>query len=106
MNGNVEVPNLLAEASKAVEKGDLLRAQQSLDQALQLAPDDLMVLLQAARFYQSVMPDSTESQEYAGRARQKANAIAEEMDQILRRGSTASSKTPASRRIGGIIGPY
>lgn len=107
MNANLEVPNLLAEALKASETGDLLRAQRCLDRALQLAPDDLMVLLQAARFCYSVLRDSGKAEECAGRARQKAKALAEEMDEILgRRGPAITSKSTASRRIGGIIGPY
>lgn len=106
MNANVPISELLAKAAEASTRGDIALAKDSLERALRQAPDDVAVLRQAAHFYSTALRDPAQAREYANRARQRAAAIVSEMDELAARQSGSKPKTPATRHIGGIIGPY
>jgi tetratricopeptide (TPR) repeat protein len=98
---------LLAKASAAVKHGDLESAKRALEQALAIEPDNLDLLREAAHFYRAISRDSEKARRCARRARQIAGTIVSEMDEILEERETRRpQKKLASRRIGGIIGPY
>lgn len=83
--------------------------EKCLKMALDLDPKSLEALRQAALFYDTVSPDQEKARKYAIACRDRAAQIVSEMEQIVRekrsQGGTRG-KQPASRHIGGIIGPY
>lgn len=106
MNANLSVSELLAKAAEASAHGDATLAKDCLEQALRQAPEDVTVLRQAAHLYSTALLDPAKAMEYADRARQRAAAIVAEMDELLASQSSSKPKAPATRHIGGIIGPY
>ena len=89
--------------------GDLSEVEKCLRRALDLDPDSLAALREAAHFYDTVLPDHDKAHEYAIMCRDRAAQIVAEMEQILRGKRSeedTQGKTLASRHIGGIIGPY
>jgi len=106
VNANLSISELLATAAEASTRGDVALAKDSLEQALHRAPDDIAVLRQAAHLYSTTLRDPVKAREYAGRARELAAAIVAEMDELLSSQSGSKPKAPATRHIGGIIGPY
>ena len=106
MNANISVSGLLAKVAEASTRGDIAVAKDSLEQALRQAPDDIAVLKQAAYSYSTALRDPVKGREYAKHARERAATIVAEMDELLARQSGSKPKNPATRHIGGIIGPY
>jgi len=106
MNANVSIFELLAKAAEAGTHGDVALAKDCLEQALFQAPEDVAVLSQAAHFYSTALRDPAKAREYADRALERAAAIIGEMDELLASRSASKPKPPATRHIGGIIGPY
>jgi hypothetical protein len=106
MNANLSISELLAKAAEASTRGDVALAKDSLEQALRQAPDDIAVLSQAAHSYSTALRDPVKGREYAKHARERAATIVAEMDELLARHSGSKPKNPATRHIGGIIGPY
>lgn len=102
---NTQAYELLGRALQASERGQIDEAEQLLKRALELDPEDIQLLRQAARFYGSVAHNRDKARHYALLCRDQVERIAHEMDEILGQ-HRASSKRPASRHIGGIIGPY
>lgn len=93
----------------AEDGGDLSEVEKCLRMALDLDPGSLEALHEAARFYDSVSPNREKACEYAVACRDRAAQIVSEMEQIIgnkRALHKSRSKAPASRNIGGIIGPY
>ena len=90
------------------EDSDLSKIEKCLMTALDLDPDSLEALRQAALFYNAVSPDREKARKYAITCRDRAAQIVLEMERIARetQSAGASGKQPASRHIGGIIGPY
>lgn len=108
----VQSLKLVAEAvtlQLAENDSDPSEVEKCLTMALDLDPGSLEALQEAARFYDSVSPDREKARKYAATCRDRAAEIIFEMEQILgrnRSGHETDSKLPASRHIGGIIGPY
>jgi Tfp pilus assembly protein PilF len=102
----VEIEALLTKARRSASSGDIAAADASIQRALEIDSNNLMVHCQAARLYATVAHDPTRAREHALLAREEAARIAREMDSILGTGSATGQKVPASRHIGGIIGPY
>ena len=100
----------LVEAAKLQRSKDrdLSKIEECLKRALDLDADSLEALEQAALFYDSVSPDREKAQKYATACRNRAAQIVSEMEQIVRekQPQEGGGKQPASRHIGGIIGPY
>src|SRR5689334_4953244 len=99
------ISDLLARASELSKRGDSDSAGKYLQTAFDVEPDNLEVLRYAVHFYGS--SDPKKARTYAQRAKEVAMNIALEMDEVLGTSSGGEhKKRPASRHIGGIIGPY
>lgn len=87
---------------------DPSKIEKYLTMALDLNPGNLEALRQAALFYDAVSPDREKAQQYAIACRDRAAKIIGEMEPIAKgkRSQEEARKQPASRHIGGIIGPY
>ena len=95
---------LLNSASQASAQADFDKAEQALKQALELDPRSIEALRAAARFYFSAKQDPAKARHYAALCVLRTNEIGDEMNEILE--EQKPRKIPASRHIGGIIGPY
>jgi Tfp pilus assembly protein PilF len=102
---NIAIYEILNQMLQASERGDSAQAEQLLKKALDVDPENMEALRHAAGFYQIVMKDSAKARQYAALCRVQASAVTAQMDQILGQ-SGQGAKPPASRQIGGIIGPY
>jgi Tfp pilus assembly protein PilF len=67
----------------ANDHGELSDAESCLVQALDLDPDSIEALQEAAHFYDAVMPNEGKAREYALRCRELAAKLVAEMDEIL-----------------------
>jgi Tfp pilus assembly protein PilF len=111
---NLATYEFLNQMLQASERGDSTEAEKHLKQALELDPENMDALRHAAGFYHFVVRDPAKAQHYAKLCRIQALKVTVQMDEILGQdGSQQSdpersqtSKRPASRHIGGIIGPY
>src|SRR6266542_4249695 len=102
---NIAIYEFLNRMLQASERGDRSEAETNLQHALDLDPENMDTLRHAAGFYHIVGHDEAKARHYAALCRAQAAAVTAQMDEILRRGSE-KGKVPASRHIGGIIGPY
>ena len=102
---NIAAYEFLNRMLQASERGDAAEAEKYLKQALELDPENMDALRHAAGFYHFVLRDNTKARQYAGLCRAQAAKVAAQMDDILGQRSERP-KAPASRHIGGIIGPY
>ena len=102
---NIAIHEFLNRMLQASEHGDSSEAEKYLTQALELDPDNMDALRHAAGFYHFVLHDEAKAGRYAMLCRAQAAKVTAQMDKILGQG-TDQSKPPASRHIGGIIGPY
>ncbi len=102
---NIAIYEFLNRMLQASERGDLPEAEANLQHALELDPENMDALRHAAGFYHIVVHDTAKARHYAALCRAQASAVTAQMDDILGMG-TDNSKQPASRHIGGIIGPY
>ena len=103
-----EALKLVAEAIRSTQDGrEPADVERYLNGALELDPEGIAALEEAAHFYVAVMPNPEQARKYATACRNRAAQIISEMDEILAKsGSTSQSATLKSRLIGGIIGPY
>ncbi len=101
---NPAICELLNRASQALIQGQPAEAERALQQALEVDPGNIEALRAAARFYFSAMRNMERARHYAALCRAQTDNINREMSEIL--GETMPRKLPASRHIGGIIGPY
>jgi len=102
---NIATYEFLNRMLQASERGDSSEAEKYLTQALELDPENMDALRHAAGFYHFVLHDEAKARRYATLCRAQAAKVAAQMDDILGQG-TEKPKPPASRHIGGIIGPY
>jgi Tfp pilus assembly protein PilF len=102
---NIAIYEFLNRMLQASERGDLPEAEANLQHALELDPENMDTLRHAAGFYHIVLRDVSRARQYAALCRAQAAAVTAQMDNILGK-ETNNSKQPASRHIGGIIGPY
>ncbi len=102
---NIAIYEFLNRMLQASERGDRSEAETNLQHALDLDPENMDTLRHAAGFYHIVAHDEAKARHYAALCRAQAAAVTAQMDDILRQGSE-KGKVPASRHIGGIIGPY
>jgi len=102
---NVAIYEFLNRMLQASERGDLTEAESNLQHALELDPKNMDTLRHAAGFYHIVAHDESKARHYATLCRAQASAVTAQMDDILGQ-RNPSTKLPASRQIGGIIGPY
>lgn len=79
--------------------------ERCLAEAVGLDPDSTEILGEAARFHNS-LGNSAKARNYAAACGEQAQRIAVEMKTILGESFLQKNATPASRHIGGIIGPY
>ena len=101
---NIATYEFLNRMIQASERGDSAEAEKFLKQALELDPDNMDALRHAAGFYHFVLKDPDKAHHYAALCRAQAAKVTAQMDDILLRGE--KPRKPASRHIGGIIGPY
>lgn len=102
---NIAAYEFLNRMLQASERGDSAEAEKYLNQALELDPENMDALRHAAGFYHFVLHDGAKARRYATLCRAQAVKVTAQMDDIL--GSeNEKPKAPASRHIGGIIGPY
>jgi Tfp pilus assembly protein PilF len=101
---NIAIYEFLNRMLQASERGDLQEAETNLQHALELDPENMETLRHAAGFYHIVLRDAAKARHYAALCRTQAAAVTAQMDEILGK-ATDKSKQPASRHIGGIIGP-
>ena len=102
---NIATYEFLNRMLQASERGDSAEAEKYLTQALELDPENMDALRHAAGFYHFVLHDEARARRYAMLCRTQAAKITTQMDDILGQG-TEKPKSPGSRHIGGIIGPY
>ena len=102
---NIAAYEFLNRMLQASERGDSSEAERYLQQALELDPENMDALRHAAGFYHFVLPDAAKARQYAAICRAQAAKVTAQMDEILAQGGE-KTKAPASRHIGGIIGPY
>ncbi len=102
---NIATYEFLTRMLQASERGDSTEAEKFLNQALELDPENMDALRHAAGFYHFVVRDPVRAKHYAALCRAQATKVTAQMDEILGEGSEKQQK-PASRHIGGIIGPY
>ena len=102
---NIAAYEFLNRMLQASEKGDAAEAEKYLKQALELDPENMDALRHAAGFYHFVLRDPAKARHYATLCRAQAGQVTAQMDRILGQG-TEKPKPPASRHIGGIIGPH
>lgn len=102
---NIAVYEFLNRMLQASERGDSAEAEKYLNQALELDPENMDALRHAAGFYHFVLRDSAKARRYAHLCRAQAAKVTVQMDEILGQ-EDKTAKPPASRHIGGIIGPY
>jgi Tfp pilus assembly protein PilF len=107
---NIAAYEFLNRMLQASERGDPAEAEKYLKQALELDPENMDALRHAAGFYHIVTHDSAKARHYATLCRVQAAKVTAQMDEILGDGAeeeaSIPAKAPASRHIGGIIGPY
>jgi Tfp pilus assembly protein PilF len=102
---NIAAYEFLNRMLQASEGGDSSEAEKYLQKALELDPENMDALRHAAGFYHFVVPDAAKARHYATLCRAQAAKVTAQMDEILSPGRE-KPKAPASRHIGGIIGPY
>ena len=102
---NIAAYEFLNRMLQASNRGDSVEAEKYLNQALELDPENMDALRHAAGFYHFVLHDETRARRYATLCRAQAAKVTAQMDEILGQ-ETEKTKSPASRHIGGIIGPY
>jgi len=102
---NIATYEFLNRMFQASERGDSTEAEKYLRQALELDPDNIDALRHAAGFYHFVLHDPAKARRYATLCRAQAAKVTAQMDDILGQ-ENEKPKTPTSRHIGGIIGPY
>lgn len=102
---NIPVYEFLSRMLQASERGDSSEAEKCLQQALELDSENMDALRHAAGFYHLVLRDTVKARHYATLCRAQASKVTAQMDEILAPGSE-KDKAPASRHMGGIIGPY
>jgi Tfp pilus assembly protein PilF len=102
---NIAIYEFLNRMLHASERGDSAEAEKYLSQALELDPENMDTLRRAAGFYHFVLHDTAKARRYATLCRAQAGKVIAQMDDILGQ-ATDTPKAPASRHIGGIIGPY
>ena len=102
---NIAIYEFLNRMLQASERGDLTEAETNLRHALDLDAENMDALRHAAGFYHIVAHDESKARHYAALCRAQASAVTAQMDDILGQRSQGA-KPPASRQIGGIIGPY
>ncbi len=102
-NSNIAAYEFLNRMLQASERGDTAEAEKYLKQALELDPENMDALRHAAGFYHFVLRDAAKARHYATLCRAQAAKVTAQMDEILGQGNP---KAPASRHLGGIIGPY
>lgn len=78
--------------------------EKCLTDALALGPESIDILGEVAGFYNSI-GNSAKARQYAAACGKKAEQIAAELRTLLGE-SRSKTNPPASRHIGGIIGPY
>jgi len=71
------------------DRGNLAEIEGYLQRALDLSPDNIEALEEAAHFYDVVIPDSQRAAYFASRCRERAAALVTEMDGILATSDTA-----------------
>jgi hypothetical protein len=102
---NIAIYEFLNRMLQASERGAVAEGEANLQHALDLDPENMDALRHAAGFYHIVAHDPAKARHYAALCRTQASAVTAQMDEIL--GShPKAEKVPASRHIGGIIGPY
>jgi Tfp pilus assembly protein PilF len=83
------------------DDGELADAESCLLKALELDPNSIEALQEAAHFYDAVMPDAARVRDYASKCRDQATKVVAEMDEILaqdsREWSTARSDNHMNR---------
>jgi hypothetical protein len=97
----IKAVELLAQSGEFEAAGELSAAESSLNEALQVDPENVESLYAAARFYSRALPKPEMAREYAAACRKRAVAMRAEMDGIL-----GSGEVRSARHIGGVIGPY
>jgi len=102
---NIATYEFLNRMLQASERGDSAEAEKYLSQALELDPDNMDALRHAAGFYRFVLHDEASARRYATLCRAQAAKVTAQMDDILGQ-ENEKPAPPASRHIGGIIGPY
>jgi Tfp pilus assembly protein PilF len=102
---NIAAYEFLNRMLQASERGDSSEAEKYLQQALELDPENMDALRHAAGFYHFVLRDAARARHYATLCRAQAAKVTAQMDEILAQGG-GKNTAPASRHIGGIIGPY
>jgi len=100
-HARIKALELLARSEELQAAGDLSAAENSLNEALRVDPENLQSLYAAARFYSRAAAKPETARQYAAACRKRCVAISAEMDEILGPGKALSA-----RHIGGIIGPY
>lgn len=85
--------------------GGLPEVEKCLNEALELHPEGIEILQEAAHFYDAVQADPQKARKFAAACRNKAEQVVAEMRTILGEGSKKTTPS-AARHIGGIIGPY
>ena len=103
---NIAAYEFLNRMLQASERGDSSEAEKYLKQALELDPENMDALRHAAGFYHFVLRDPAKARHYATLCRAQAAKVTAQMDEILAQGGETSKAPPASRLMGGIIGPY
>jgi hypothetical protein len=101
----IELKGLLDRVQRASERGQIDEAERFLKRALELDPESIQTLRQAAWFYHNIAPEPAAARHFAALCRAQAERIADEMGAILGQGS-ARGELPTTRYLGGIIGPY
>jgi len=102
---NIAAYEFLNRMLQASEGGDSSEAEKCLQKALELDPENMDALRHAAGFYHLVLRDPVKARHYATLCRAQVDKVTAQMDEILAQGAE-KPKSPASRHIGGIIGPY
>jgi len=85
-NSRVEAFKLVDRALRlqlADDGGDLSEVGEYLNKALDLSPDSIEVLQEAAHFYDAVVPDSRKARKYAVLCRERATKVVAEMEGII-----------------------
>ena len=85
-NNRIEAFELADRAMRlqlADDDGDLDEVEGCLSKALELDPENIEALQEAAQFYKSVVPNAEKARKYAAACRRKAATIISEMDGIL-----------------------
>jgi Tfp pilus assembly protein PilF len=87
-NNRIEAFELVDRAMRlqlADDNGDLDEVEDCLNKAIELDPENIHALQEAAHFYESVVPNAEKARKYAATCRRKAATIISEMDGILGR---------------------